>query len=420
MLRVSGLNNDKELYDLLHREWPAAPEYNHGGTQISLNEVEHFGDVHSADVCPHRAPLMQFVKRHASVLSSVAYTVGNAGMIMSAWANGKDKDPDFLKMYSGGAYTVATLSLMAMAHHADNPRDIKDILSEVYPLSEGQEQQEGLAELRDSVVSFMRKHPWEIASAINTTAGAANVISAAKRSMDGEEGAPVEALSALGTLSAMLMIVLAPHEKEGVEQATIPKQYDLLSTTDTLDQGMSKSGGFFGAVNRFKDWMMDNPMTVSAMTQVAANVGFGVSAFRSEPVDKGMALASGAWLTANAFQTQADTSREIAFDDVVTAAAELIYHDPNLQDVPREVIDRRISQLAGVLEEQHEVGQRSKLLAQGINQRLDRIHSEHVLEEIPLATSRDKALLKENPFSPVSHVQRLLQNNAGSGTELAR
>lgn len=427
VLRVSGLKDDAHFMALLKEEFPrwlAQSEHaNKDRITIApnlepepINEVDHF---------PHRNLMERFVKEHANALTGSLEMVGNLGLFFSAWKKTASTGAphDHLKMFSSVAYVAASSTLIALGYGADHPRDVYTIMEEVYPelKKADAEKRAHVRSVSESTLAFMRNHPWEISAMFNMTGATAHIISALKRHRGGAKGAGYEALAALGTLTAMSITAFVP-EKEGrnpVELGGLFRDNEspktMLGTMETMTQMEPSQGETMSRLQRFSEWMQQNPLKISATIQSIANTGYFVSGLARKPgPDYGLMTMSGSYLSANAVQTQASKGRGPGFDDVVTAAASIIHSDPELQHMPKEEIDRRIAKFAEALGDEKEVVHKKRRIAQGIKERLERYDLPRE-EENQILTGFDaseKKILKESPFVRPRYVEQIMDEPA--------
>jgi len=167
-----------------------------------------------------------------------------------------------------------------------------------------------------------------------------------------------------------------------------------------------------GIVSKMVDWMdwvQENPLKLSSYVSGAANLGYIAAGIQQKnPALAGMSVA---YLSGNYTQSQATKGRGDGFDSVVSAAARIIAHDPNYQDVSPVELEQRIGRLAEKLAQQREIVHPEDRLRRGIRARLAREALSGELQGDDLLTGylpTEKHLLKRSPFVLPNHVQRVV------------
>ncbi len=399
-LQISGLRDEPQLQQLLLQQWPAWNHDTGHNIPITFDHALHFDRQNDTKA----GVISGFVQQHASQLASLSYLIGNLGILYSAWnnpaSNGTPSDAhrhDWFKAYSSVAYSLATITLTMSAHNADTPRDIATIIEQNYPQPSSDSQAKKL--WRD-MCSFIRTHPWEISSAINATAAGAHLISAAGRAIAGSTSARYEALSALGTITAMGLVLFTPSPR--IDHAGFPSDApNILETAETINTQAPEGHGLLQQAQSFWQWMQHNPLFVPAALQAVSNAGYGVAALKRQPVDRGLLTASAAWLTGNLIQTQAAPSRTPSFDALITQAADTIRSDPRLANEDAQAIDRRIHNLSASLHRQRDIPLSTHQIESGIRHQL----AKQSIEE-------SETIIQESPFISEGHAQQVLQERS--------
>lgn len=419
VLRVSGLKDDTHFLDLLQREYPLwqAQHSEFPAAAIAANidceklsEVDHF---------PHQSLMRRFVKENANALTGSAYMVGNMALLYSAFIAPKHMPGqprhDWFKAYSALAYNVATVSLLAFGGHSDRPRDVYSIMEELYPnlTTIDDHSKEKVQSLVEKTGVFMRNHPWEINAAINATGAIAHLTSALLRRGAEAPHATYEALSAFGTLTAMAITAFMP-EKDGRDLFGVSDMFNrsekdsITATTDYVQQIEPEKGETKNRIQRFGQWLKENPLALAAGVQSISNAGYGAAGLARG--DAGLTTMSAAYLTGNALQTQATKGRGPGFDDVVTAAATVIHSDPLLANKTPEERNRHIHQFAAALADEKEVVHKSHRIEQAIHERLNRYKLPREEENQILTgfVASEEKILKKSPFVKPRYVEKVL------------
>ncbi len=428
VLRVSGLRDDTHFLSLLQdtfpqwlkeHEEPVSIQLKPGTSCDPLDEVSHF---------PHQSVMKRFVKENTNALTGLAYIVGNIGLLYSAWLKPRSMpfatQHDWFKTYSAVAYTAGSAALIALGHKADRPRDVYSLMENVYPkLRHADENQRAeIHSTAERTLAFLKNHPWEISSAINASGALAHLTSATLRRNQGGINTSYEALSALGTLTAMSIATLVP-EKEGRDVSGIFDRSDddsMLATVNTLKEQERKPGQTAGIMHRLADWVQESPLAVSAGIQAVSNVGYGVAGIKRAQTDPGLMAMSGAYLAGNILQTQATKGRGPGFDDIVTAAAAIIHSDPLLAGKSPQEIDRQIARFADILSDEQEVVHKKKRMDKGIKERLERykLPREQENEILTGFVASEKRILKDSPFVKPRYVDKVLADNPEGGESI--
>ncbi len=432
VLRISGVQDDDHFLHLLREEFPRwKAEHAAELPDIDVADDLEVEEINEVDHFPHHGVIRKFVKENANSLAGMAYLAASTGLLFSAWRKPKhmsiDVDRDWFKVVAAGSTMMGSMILIAMGHGADNPKDVYSIMEDLYPeLKEvDEEKRDHLHNMAERTLSFLQNHPWEISSAVYAVGAGTHLFSAIKRAKSGNT--TFEALSALGTLTAMAIAIVVP-EKEGRELVDVSnifaraeQEHSMLDTVDTIQENEPKDGQFIKSVERFKNWAQNSPLAMSAMIQGVANVGYGISAFKRKPFDPGLLTLSAGYLAGNLAQTQATKGRGPGFDDVVTAAASVIYSDPSLKNVPEDVLQKKITLFADALTEKNEIVHNKRNLARGIRERLKRYDLPKNVENKILTgfISSEKKVLKQSPFVSPRYVEETISEPGEVDTSVA-
>lgn len=421
VLRISGLQDDARFMQLLQHDLPQWLHDNSDQSiQVSISPKLRFEALNDVDHFPFMSPIRRFVKENANGLTGACYIAGNAGLLYAGWRKPiympSQPNHDWLRIYSAIAYTVGSAVLIGVGSRADNPRDVYSIMQEIYPkLGDlGQSEQEQVRSDIAKTLRFIKTHPWEISSAISASGAAAHLTSALRRRTSGARHTTYEALSALGTLTAMGIAALVP-EKEGrdllhLEPVFERKEKDsALHTMETMKDLESTPGETAKRAQGFTDWLRNSPLAVSAGIQAIANIGYGVSAVVRKPFAPGLAVMSGGYLAGNAVQTQASKGRGPGFDDVVTAAASIVQNDPLTAHLSERERNNRVARFADLLVGEQEIVHDKGRLYHGIKGRLERSKLPRDEENKILTgfTDDEQHILKNSPFAKPTYVEKV-------------
>ncbi len=427
VLRVSGLKSDEYFIHLLHDVYPGWLEQRLEETRIYIDPEITTERIKEVDHFPHQPIARQFVKENANTLAGLGYMLGNVGLLYSAWRETKHMKPhnkkhDWFKLYSSGAYICGSTILLAVGRESDNPRDVYTIMEELYPRLKqaDDEQREHVHSLVEKSVAYIRNHPWEISSAIFGSGALAHFTSAMKRS-PGAPNAKFEALSAFGTMTAMAIAALVP-EKEGREVIDISEVFQrqekdsMMHSVEQLQRSEPQPGHSASTLKKFTDWVQESPLAISAGIQAISNVGYLVAGIKRQPRDPGLIGMSAGYLAGNAAQTQASKGRGPGFDDVVTAAANMMRSDPAVQHMSTKALEKRILKLADALSDENEIVHKKGRMAKAIRERLERakIPREEENEILTGFIPSERRVLKDSPFVRPRYVERILNPSGDS------
>lgn len=428
VLRVTGLRDTAHLEALLHRQLPAwQREQPVPGTGIRVADPISYEKLDAISHFPFASPMRRFVKENANTLAGLSYMAGSVGLFLFGMRNRHVPLPhnlkhDWFTLYSSVAYGTSSALLIAFARETDNPRDIYSIMREVYPkLAEATpEQQEAVENNASQVTTFLRNYPWEIASMFNATGSASHLYSAAAR------GRKMEGLGAFGTLTATLIAALVP-ERQGrslLDMAPLfgysPRDGALIDTLEDLQKDYPSFSPLIKGAGKLADWVHDDPLGISAGIQSVANASYGVSALtRSQPrID--LAMMSGLWLTGNYMQSQATKGRGPGFDDVVTAASNIIMNDPSMKHADAATVKNRIERFADKLVDEKEIVHRKDDMVAGISSRIKRSQMAKSFEDDVLTgfLPGEAMLLRKSPFVLPHVVEQNICRVRGDGQTL--
>jgi len=406
VLRVSGLRNVAHLEELLHQrlpQWQRSQVVPGTGIQVAapisyerLDKVTHF---------PFASPMKRFVKENANTLAGLSYMAGSVGLFFFGMRNRHSKLPhnlehDWFTLYSSVAYGISSALLIAFARETDNPRDIYTIMQEIYPklAHATPEQHEALENQTSGVTAFLRNYPWEIASMLNATGAGSHLYSAAAR------GRKMEGLGAFGTLTATLIAALVP-ERQGrslLDMSPLfgysPRSGALIDTIEQMQQDYPTFSPLIKGAANLADWVHDDPLGISAGIQSVANASYGVSGLARGRPD--LSFMSGLWLTGNYMQSQATKGRGPGFDDVVTAASNIMLNDPSMKDADPDTLRQRIQRFANKLVDEKEIVHRRDDITAGITSRINRAQIDKSYEDDVLTgfLPGEAMLLRKSPF----------------------
>ncbi len=374
ILRISGFRDDAVLQDALLKDWPEWQRV-HGKESVVTIDINAFEkDTLDNEVTQTSSALQGFVQEHITSLASIAYIAGNMGILHSAW----NTKPDMLKTYTAIAYNTASVFLLATASHADKARDPELVVKKAYDeLSASDEK--NLADISSKALRFLRNHPWEVCSAMNASGALVHVGSAAHR------GQVFEGLAAFGTFVASSLTAFVPEKVARSVDAEMPSDIEGAGTRSTA-QGM----------RRLRAWIEENPLLLSAGIMSVANILYGVAAVRADPIDKGLLTSSLAYLTGNFLQSQASRQQQIDGDDVIRVASSLLRAELEDQNLPPELIEKRIVDFADALVAMPDIAESSDVIADGIRDiyQVEQYLSDTCITDAP-------TLLKESPFVDV-------------------
>lgn len=432
VLRISGLRDDAELRSLLETDFAQwqAKHREPDVTAINIDKNLHYGPVHVQDEYADYSPIKGFIKERANSLAALSYLIGNTALLFSAQhgkRHGKAETTDWFKAYSSVAYNSASVVLAVLGHEAEKPQDVHAMVHKLYPKLKDADvsTQQDVKNTTEHTLSFLKRHPWEIAAAINASGAIAHIASAAKRRKTQGKKAEFEVLAALGGLTAMSIIGFVP-EKNSLHGPDAHSVFDrkscdsLLSSTEALQQSEGCEGQTVSSLARFKDWLMQNPLALAGGVSAISSSSYGFAALRSKPKDIGLLVTSGAYLTGNLIQTQARKVHAASFDDVVSSAADIIRSDPLLAGEPAEKTEQRIAKLSEALSYESSVVFTKDQINRGIHARLKTIKPPNYPSDKGAERFIDQEVhvLKQSPFASHQFVYGVCHPQAGQGATL--
>ncbi len=426
VLRVSGLDNDNHLLELLTQRWPEWKSA-HDNTSVTVSPDIHFSPVSDPDYYHNLSPIESFVKEHASTLAGLSYVIGNLGLLYSAVASpqtemAEETQRDWFKASASVAYSTAAGILLATSGKADKSRNVYDIVNDTYSKAQAGDSfdiEQPEQNIAQRAIEFVRTHPWEINSAINATGMASYLVSATRRLSPDTPEVKYEILSVLGGLTAMA-ITASPSITDKKDSNVLIQErsgdQSVLNTVETMQDLEPEPNDFINTVKSLKQWIQNNQLKVAAGISATSNVGFAVAALKQTPYDAGLLASSGAYLAGNVLQTFADKVRHPAFDDVVTAAASIMHCDPALDEENPKQVQERINNFAEVLSDEYDIVHDEQRIAKGIEKRLTRFQDKHCTPHSGFTDEEKSSILKDSPFLANSYVDQVVGNQDGSSS----
>jgi len=340
---------------------------------------------------PRFGQIQEFIRENSTDMSALSYTVGNVGLVFSALFGGKEGDKQWSKLPVPLIYTTSSILLFLLNRHSEEPRHVRDIVDEVHDtlknrgdldedVSEAEAKQE-LTDVTQHVITFMKEHPWEVSSLLNMV-GAGTHLGAALANKQ-----KVEAVSALGSLTAMAVAAFVPeqgtrgllHDQiQGVIKS--PPVQQVFKTIRMLEEYLPFVKPIFDMGRQLFDRVLKKPLMAAAGIQLVSNVGYGASALtrRDEDgnlcPDLGLLTTSMAYGSGNIFQAFSSKGGGPGFDDITTEAAFYVTAQLDPKDQAEEEIieqiQEKIQTIAKELSEVPEIVYTPEALQRGIEQRM--------------------------------------------------
>lgn len=420
VLRISGFENDKNLMRLLRDEfpkWQAANGLNFDSA-IRMDEGLAFEALNVVDHFPFEPQPIQTIKKNANLFTSISYMAGDIGLFIAAM---KQKLPigkghqtkDWFRAYSSMSYLAAHTALIALGHYADNPRDVYSILQEVYPnLDKADDKTKNEVQKRaGDVLTFIKNHPWETYSAICATGSLSLMTSAALRKNHGEMAAQ------FGTFISALIMGLVPEkgseELNNISGIIARKEGSMLASLEKAKKHYPSFAPLFDMGTNAVEYLYNKPLSVSAGLSGIGNAVFVASnVLKSGQRDLWSAGAGTAYLTGNYFQTHAHKMRGPALDEVASAAANIIYSDPNLPKDDEKKLQARVDNLVEALSRHKEIYHPKSHLSQAIKERIERKKQGNANNLLAGFIPEEKDAIKLSPFVKPGVVERVLSSKA--------
>ena len=403
VLRISGLENDEGLKNLLIQDYPQWCRQQGIEPAISLAGDATFEAIDKVESFPFKSPIDKFITEHANGLTGAAYMTGNMGVLYSGWTNGKShgKTHDWLKISSAAAYNISSVLLAVLGNGADNPRDAYSILEQTYPTikeADGKVKNQ-IHDNTERVLNFVKKHPWEVCGVTSFTGASLYLASCVKR---GVAMSPFETISTLGTMTGMLIQTLVP-EKGGKEQIDISdafsgKNQTLLSTAQMMTSTPEHTRHSVGMMEKISEAIGGHPLKVSANIAAISNIGYGVEGIMKN--DKGLMGMSAGYLAGNISQAKATKGQGASFDALVSAAADMMHADPAVAHMDKAALSERVNDVVNLLYAQRDVMHSKNAMTAGIASRLERYQPTTTIGE-PLLTgflAEEAGILSSSPF----------------------
>ncbi len=387
VLRLSHFGSDEALHGLLTKHFPHWLEAQHTkvhpitiSPSLALETISHDNAFDMSD------GLMNQLVKNSGTITGGIYTLANLcylGFAIGSIRSTKAAGPvDYSVLASALCFLAGGFVVTAHGNPARGTDNVYPLLSELYERADSAGAQSDTSKgIYDAITHLTKRYPWEIGSIANGLGILLQIRSTYTRAV------PIERASGIAFLTSYLIAALVP-EKGGRSMINTDAFLgektgeDIIQSLDTF----RKHSGILQPIVNFgyavADYIHEKPVQVSggvallgnAISMTASQIERSSELTQTANLSKRLGLGGCALFSTvgGGFQLLAGKDRGATFDSVVTSAAEMIRHDPKLQNASHGEVMVKIEGLARSMSESTDIVHDEAQMRRGIIERLKR------------------------------------------------